>query len=225
MKSQWLDCGLIVSNLADPANTDWEVVESAAEDIARKAGGCEKFWHALKKATNDCANAGAAGNWDEADRLHGRITKVCTDCHVENWELSFRGFTQKSVEAWKKGYTTPVTIESGEAESLAKPPREPFHKGMRKLETATDGLREGIDAKSWDGMPDHIKAIVGSSDKQIALWGVIAAKARRIQELAEKRDASAIEPEYKAMIAKCIACHASKVATPRDFLNPLPWPG
>ena len=124
-----------------------------------------------------------------------------------------------------EGYTTPVTIESREAESLTKPPREPFHKGMRKLETATDGLREGIDAKSWDGMPDHIKAIVGSSDKQIALWGVIAAKARRIQELAEKRDAAAIEPEYKAMIAKCIACHASKVATPRDFLNPLPWPG
>ena len=220
MRSMWVSAGMISANTGGYQNTDFDVLESNAENIARKAGEFASMWETIRDANRLMATKAKSDEWFDARIQSQRLWKSCNDCHVETWSMETRGFVPDSIEGWlKKGNAAERVPFSGL--NLTAPPEY-----LRIMFTSVALLERSIgaiDGRNSTEVLENTKQMHEIVNDQLEMWQAVERYARNIVEIAAKTDAGGIEEQYPKLVKACTTCHDKFVKDERVPLNPLPW--
>ena len=225
MRAMWLSAGVIAQHGSAPERADWDSVECAGDDIARKAALMAGFWEQVRDAAKGIATSANSGNWDAAADHNHRLWKGCCDCHVENWAPEVRAFTPEVLALWRENGATPdAPWGDAMARRLQAPPREPYVAIMRDLNERAWAAGNGINARDKAVILDQTKTIHDEAERSARAWRDLERRGRRIAELARLEQPATLRVEYDALASACTNCHAQQVAGARELLNPPRWP-
>lgn len=225
MRAMWISAGVIAQHAGKPEQADWDSVECAGDDIARKAAMMAGFWEQVRDAAKGMAGGANAGDWDAVASHNHKLWKGCCDCHVENWSPELRAFTPGVLQTWRQQGATPdAPWGAVMAERLNKPPREPYVAVMRTLNDTAWAAGAATNDRNKARLLAETKAIYTEADAAAQTWRKLERTGRNISALAAQENAAGIRLEYNSLSAQCIACHAAQVATARELLNPPAWP-
>jgi len=94
---------------------------------------------------------------------------------------------------------------------------------MRDLWQQMQTVRAGINERVSEWVAEAGGKVQARADARAEMWHAIRDIARTIRPLAEDGAWDRIREPYADLSARCAACHAQSVSTPRDFLAPAAW--
>lgn len=220
MRGMWLNCGVIVARTTAPL-IDYDGLESAAADIARKAEQFGDMWETVRDHNRNIATHAREGDWFNARYESQRLWTACTDCHVENWSPYTRGFEPESIETWfDKGY---ATEDAPYAFIRLTAPRAFIIEMFTMVRHLNIGAGD-IEAHNTEGVMEATAGIHRLVNAHINHWRAIQRYAENIREAAARTVLTDIHLNYNKMAGHCAGCHAKYVHDGRLPLNPLPFP-
>jgi hypothetical protein len=220
MRSMWLSAGLISANAGGFRDTDFDALESNAENIARKAGKFAAMWEVIRTGNRDMATKAKESDWFEARFKSQRIYKSCVDCHVETYSPYTRGFTPESIDDW---FENGNAAEDARYSGLNLTTTDEFLRMMKLVDNYLDRAIGGIDANNLAEVMKWTKSLDELVTEQYELWRTVERNAKLIVEVAARTDTLNVDRHYSKMIRACIDCHEKYVPDEREPKNPLPW--
>lgn len=221
MRRFWVDMAQIVANSARPelvGKIGMELLESAAEDIARRSGRMRDFWKDIRDHASHAYINAKAGNWDQAEDALDELHHTCGGCHFEYWTQGARAYIPGTLQGWVDN-GTPFGEEPWGKQAFIAP--EKVRASMRTLQ---DDMLESLKAVArQDKAALSITAgrLRKMAHEQYQIFSSIARSATQIVTAAENGNLASIEGYYNEIAIKCIDCHAQMGAT--RGRAPLPW--
>lgn len=217
MRRFWVDMGLIVANSARPEVADMAELESAADDLERRAARFAGYWKDVRDGASASIKSARAENWEgvlaDLDKTH----HACGSCHFEFWTQAARGYLPATLKGWQDN-NTPFGSEFGK-QVFSAPPK--VSKSMLKVGNAMVKSYDAYRAQDLSAFSSQIQIVYKMADAQFKQFNSIAINAREIGKAAETGNLTSVKKNYNQIAAMCITCHAK--AAPETSLNPLPW--
>ena len=220
MRSMWLSAGLINANAGGYRATDFDALESNADNIATKAGKFAGMWDVIRQRNRDLAVKAKAGNWDDARISSQRVYTSCQDCHVDTWSPHTRGVLPASIDTWLENGNAAENVKFS---GLNLTSTDAYLKLMFRMVQYLDRTIGGVDNKNLAEVLKWTKSLDEAVAEQLELWRTVERAARQIAEIASRTDTTGVEAQYTKMITACITCHATYVPDEREPKNPPPW--
>jgi hypothetical protein len=220
MRSMWLSAGLITANAGGYRDTDFDALESNAENIARKAGKFAGLWELIRDANRQMALKAKEKDWFEARFQSQRVYKACTDCHIDTWSPYTRGFTPESIDGWLENGNAAENVPYSGLNLTSTPE---FLQIMFRMIAYLDRSIAGIDNNNEAEVLKWTKSLDEIITEQYELWRTVERQAKLISEIAARTDTLNVDRYYAKMIAACTDCHAKYVKDERTPKNPLAW--
>jgi hypothetical protein len=220
MRSMWLSAGLINANAGGFRDTDFDALESNAENIAQKAGKFARMWEMIRTANREMATKAKASDWFEARFQSQRVYKSCTDCHVDTWSPYTRGFMPESIDGWLENGNASENVKYSGLNLTSTPE---FLQIMFRMVAYLDRAIAGIDANNSAEVLRWTKSMEEVVAEQYEWWRTVERSAKQIAEAASRTDTVNVDAQYARMTGACIACHEKYVKDDRQPKNPLPW--
>lgn len=220
MRSMWLDCAVIAMQ-ANNELVDFDQLESAAADIALKAGQFADMWQDVRDHNRRIAKYARDEDWFNANYETQRMWMACTRCHIDNWSPATRGMIPASIEAWyERGY---ATSDAPYGSMRLTTPR-PFIRDMFTMMGYLNMAIGDISEHHGEGVMEATRTIDGVIKFQLDRWNAIARYAESIREPASRLSVRGVRGSYAKLAGMCTGCHARFVNDGRIPLNPLPMP-